>query len=88
MEYLLPDGQKVEMSRIKEITQIRDLGLDPGSIDRSVLSFSIRLRGGTTIQVKEYYHFSDWSEAKKKLKKVHASLVEHWHQSDPSHKKD
>jgi hypothetical protein len=88
MEYLLPDGQKVELSRIKEITQIRDLGLDPGSIDRSVLSFSIRLRGGKTIQIKEYYHFSDWSEAKKSLKKIHASLMEQWQQSSPSQKTD
>ncbi len=86
MEHILPDGQKVDLTRVKEITAIRDLGLDPESIDRSVLSFSIRMKNGETKQVKEYYHFSDWAVASKRLKDIRNSLVSQWHQSS-DHKK-
>lgn len=84
MDIILPDGQVIDPTRIREITPIRDLGLDSGSIDRSVLAFTIRMRGGQSIQVKEYYHFSDWADASKRLKVLRATIEARWQNSGAS----
>lgn len=75
MEYVLPDGQKVDLGKVKEISAIRDMDVDITTIDKSLLAFSIRMKGGQNIQVKEYYHFSDWADASKKLKSIRTDLV-------------
>lgn len=67
MKFTLPDGQNIETDLIKEITTVRDHGVDPKSIDRSILSFTIHLKGAPSVKVSEYYHFADWAEAKMRL---------------------
>lgn len=74
MMFTLPDGRNIDTEMIKEITSVRDHGLDPKSIDRSVLSFTIHLKGTTSVKVTEYYHFADWAEAKLRLNNLRNQL--------------
>lgn len=74
MKFTLPDGQNIETGLIKEITTVRDHGADPKSIDRSILSFTIHLKGAPSVKVSEYYHFADWAEAKLRLNNLRTQL--------------
>ncbi len=76
MMYTLPDGRVLDTELITQVSSIRDLGQDERSIDRSILSFSVYLRKGETVQVVEYYHYTDWAEAKKRLTEVRKSLCD------------
>ncbi len=78
MKYKLSDGIEIDLQRVRDISPIRDLGIDPDSIDKSILAFTIRLRSGDPLQIKEYYHYSDWAVAHRKLKSIRTELVTRW----------
>ena len=74
MIFTLPDGRNIDTGLIKEISLVRDHGEDPKSIDRSILSFTIHLKGANSVKVTEYYHFADWAEAKLRLNNLRNQL--------------
>ncbi len=78
MNYTLPDGRAVQLEKIARISQVRDLGDDSSTIGSSKLAFYIHISGQTTLEVSEYYHFSDWVGAKFKLRRLREDLFTRW----------
>jgi len=75
MLYKLPDGREIDLTRVKSVSSIRDSGLEVNSIEKSAMTFSIRLAGSETIEVKELYHYADWAEATLKIKRMRQDLL-------------
>ncbi|HPI26455.1 MAG TPA: hypothetical protein PLO57_08340 [Candidatus Cloacimonadota bacterium] len=67
MLYTLNDGREVDLSRVVDVSAIRDEGLDPSSISNSRIAFHIRVKSGSSILVEKKYHFADWAAKKKEL---------------------
>ncbi len=67
MLYKLNDGREVDLSRVVDVSAIRDEGLDPSSISNSRIAFHIRVKSGSSIVVEKKYHFADWAAKKKEL---------------------
>ncbi len=67
MLYTLNDGREVDLSRVMDVSAIRDEGLDPSSISNSRIAFHIRVKSGSSILVEKKYHFADWAAKKKEL---------------------
>lgn len=80
MSYKLPNGQLVDLKRVRSISTVRDLGADPKSIDLSRLGFTLHLANREIIEITECYHFSDWGDVKKKLQKLRQELVDKWNE--------
>jgi UDP-N-acetylmuramate-alanine ligase len=78
MVYTLPNGQVIELSTISSVSSIRDYGHDPKSIDKHMIGFTIRLKGREIVEVTENYHFSDWSEVKKRVKQLREDIIALW----------
>lgn len=67
MLYHLKDGREIDLTKVLELSVIRDEGVDKQSISLSKIAFSIRFKNGQSIKVEHTYHFSDWAKAKKEL---------------------
>jgi hypothetical protein len=80
MLYSLPNGQKVDLTKVSSISKIRDYGRDSKTIDVHLVGFAIHLQKREIVEVTESYYFSDWAVAKKKLKALHADIIEKWEQ--------
>ena len=78
MYYILKDGRKVDLSRVVEVSEIRDEGLDTDTISESALSFSIRIKGSSSMKVPRNYHFADWGNEKLDLRKERSRLISAW----------
>ncbi len=78
MLYNLPNGKSIELDMVNRISRIRDQGEDAGSIGYRKMIFTIHLSNRDTVEVSEQYHFSDWSDKKRKLNNVRADLVAKW----------
>jgi len=76
MKYTLSDGRELDLSRVVEVSSIRDEGIDPNSISMSRIAFQIQLKRHETISVHRSYHFSDWAEVKIELEKERKRLLE------------
>lgn len=75
------DGTLIDLSDIYEISEIRDYGEDDNTIDESTLSFTIRLKNGKSIHISKNYHYNDWFEMYKELKKIRQDISNKWNQS-------
>lgn len=84
MNYSLPDGITIDLSKVFEISEIRDYGYDESTVDLSILRFSIRLKSGATIPITKYYHYEDWNIRIKELRKIRADLVAQWEECKAS----
>jgi hypothetical protein len=78
MNYSLPDGITVDLSKVFEVSEIRDYGYDVSTVDLSILRFSIRLKSGASIPVTKYYHYEDWNIRIIELRKIRADFVAQW----------
>jgi hypothetical protein len=81
MEYKLPDGTKIDFSNVSEISEIKDYGNDENKIAESTLSFTIRMIKGHSVRVTKNYHFNDWFDIFKELRKIRADVIKHWEKS-------
>ncbi len=80
MLYMLPNGQTIDLAKVSGISKIRDYGRDNKTIDEHLIGFAIHLQKREIVEVTESYYFSDWAEAKKKLRDLRADLIEKWEQ--------
>jgi hypothetical protein len=78
MIYELPNSVTVDLSKVYEVSEIRDYGYDDTTVELSLVQFTIRLKNGTSIPVKKHYHYSDWSIIIKELRKIRQDLITHW----------
>jgi len=81
MNYTLPDGTKIDLTNIYEISEIKDYGFDEKTIDESTLTFAIRLKTGKSKKVSINYHYNDWFAIFKELKLVRDDLIQNWEKS-------
>lgn len=84
MVYKLPNGQLVDLSRISSISNVRDFGRDPRSIDQHLIGFTIRLKDREIVEVTDNYHFSDWAEVKSRLKQLREDIAQKWAEENVS----
>jgi hypothetical protein len=82
MLYTLPDGRVIDLTCVSNILPIRDYGLDPKSIDKSLIGFSIYLNKREVMDVVDYYHYNDWAEVKNGLKKLREEIINKWQQAN------
>ncbi|MBP7309812.1 MAG: hypothetical protein KA984_00815 [Candidatus Cloacimonetes bacterium] len=80
MTYKLPNGQLVDLKKIRSVSTVRDLGTDPKTIDLNRLGFTIHLLNREILEVTEIYHYSDWGDVKRNLQKLRQELVDKWHE--------
>lgn len=80
MQYQLPNGTVVELSKIRSISRLRDLGECDQSIATCWMGFSILLSGREVIEVKDTYHYSDWAEVKLRLNGIRKEIMQRWQQ--------
>ncbi|HOV15930.1 MAG TPA: hypothetical protein PLF50_00260 [Candidatus Cloacimonadota bacterium] len=85
MDYKLPDGTIINLADIYEISEIKDLGSDSHTIDESTLSFTVRFKSHRSMQVTKNYHFNEWFEVFKELRKVHDDLMLQWEKYKQEH---
>ncbi len=76
--YTLPDGKKIDLTRVESISKIREYGQAGRIIEKQLIGFAIHLKNNETIEVKEEYHFSDWAEVKIRLSKLRDDIIAHW----------
>lgn len=76
MKYILKDGREIDLTKVYELSVVRDEGMDKQSINLSKIAFSIRLKNGQSIRVERSYHFSDWAQVKKELDQERASILQ------------
>lgn len=75
MNYILPDGSSVDLSKVAEITEIRDYGYDDSTVEKSLVQFTIRMKNGISVPIKKHYHYSDWSIVIKELRKLRQEVI-------------
>ncbi|PKN78826.1 MAG: hypothetical protein CVU48_07230 [Candidatus Cloacimonetes bacterium HGW-Cloacimonetes-1] len=75
MKITLPDSTVVDTADILRVSSIRDDAQDEYSIENSTLLFNIKLRGGETIPVPVYYHYSDWAQKKMEITKLRNHIM-------------
>ncbi|MDD2228108.1 MAG: hypothetical protein PHY48_01705 [Candidatus Cloacimonetes bacterium] len=80
MLYTLPDGRIIDLTCVSVVTPVKDFGLDPKTIVKSRIGFSIILKKREVLDVVDYYHYSDWATAKNKLNKLREEIVSRWSQ--------
>jgi hypothetical protein len=78
MTYTLANGTSVDLSKISEISEIRDIGYDETTIEKSLIKFTIRFHNGSQIPVMMHYHFNDWHLVIKELRKIRSDLFSAW----------
>jgi hypothetical protein len=76
MMFTLSDGREVDLSRVVDVSSLRDEGIDPQSISLSILAFHVRLKSRGTITVERKYHYADWAKVKKELEQERNALME------------
>ena len=75
--YILPDGKEIDISKIKNIGDL----ISVKSRDFSSLGywyFTIFFKDETSINIREYYSYSDWIEVKNELKKIRDEIIQHF----------
>jgi len=80
MLYTLPNSHTVDLSKVSGISKIRDYGRDSKTIDLHLVGFAIHLQKREIVEVTESYSFSDWADAKIKLKALREDIIEKWEQ--------
>jgi hypothetical protein len=78
MKHSLSDGTIVDLSKIASVSVVRDMGADRGSIVLSKMSFNIRLKDRSNLEITRNYHYADWATAKKALDKERQELLTKW----------
>ncbi len=78
MIYTLPDGRQVDLSKVESISKIRDYGQVDNIVQKYLIGFSIRLTNKEIIEVKDIYHYSDWSEVKLRMNKLREDIINQW----------
>ncbi len=82
MLYTLPDGRIVDLSCVSNVTTVRDLGVDPNTIFRSRIGFSIFLKKREILDVVGYYHYNDWATVRNGLNKIREEILCKLEQAD------
>ena len=78
MLYTLPDGRKIDLARVESISKIREYGQAGQIIEEQFIGFAIHLKNNETIEIKDKYHYSDWSEVKIRLSKLRDDIIAKW----------
>lgn len=78
MKYTLADGTIIDLSKVTEVSEIKDYGEDEHTIDESTLCFSVRMKNGKSIKVSLNYHYNDWFSIYKKLKDIRNDIITQW----------
>lgn len=78
MNYTLSDGREVDLSRVLNVSSLKDEGVNSQSISISKLAFHIRMKSQSSIVVERNYHFSDWAVAKIELERERNQLIQSW----------
>lgn len=78
MKYTMADGTSFDIEKIEDVSEIKDAGYDSKTITESILSFTVRLKGGKNIRVSHNYHFNDWFDVFKDLKKIRNDIIKKW----------
>lgn len=79
MLYALPNGQEIDLTKVKGISKVRDYGRDSNSIDLHLIGFSIQMQK-EVVDITDSYHFCDWAEVTKKLKLIREEILSKWEQ--------
>ncbi len=72
--YILPDGKEIDISKIKNIGDLESVK----SRDFTSLGywyFTIYFKDGTSMNIREYYFYSDWVEVKNNLQKIRDEIL-------------
>jgi len=75
MIFTLSDGRSFDTKDVRDISAIKDYGQEKSSIELSRLAFSVYFKTGKSIQISDYYHFSDWAAAKKRLSQIREQII-------------
>jgi hypothetical protein len=75
MIFTLSDGRSFDTKDVREVSTIRDYGQEKSTIELSKLAFTVYFKTGKSIQIADFYHYSDWSAAKKRLSEVREQIV-------------
>ncbi len=76
MYYNLPDNRTIDLNCVTDVSPIQEYGRDPMSIDKYRIGFSLLINDKQIVEVTELYHFCDWAQAKKKIQRIRADLIE------------
>ncbi|MBC8526409.1 MAG: hypothetical protein ISS28_07015 [Candidatus Cloacimonetes bacterium] len=73
--YILENGEVILFSEIYKIGKMEDIG-QRKLIEPPYWRFTITLKNGEEKHITEYYHFSDWGQARIKLEKIRNELIQ------------
>lgn len=78
MVYTLADGTSIDLSKVSEVSDIKDYGEDEHTIDESTLCFTVRMVNGKSVKVSLNYHYNDWFSIYKELKEIRKDIITQW----------
>ena len=76
--YILPDGRQIDLSKVESISKIREYGQVEHIVEKHLIGFTIHLKNKEIIEVKDLYHYSDWSEVKRRMNKLREDIIDNW----------
>ncbi len=76
MQYVLPNGETVDLTQVDKVTEIKDYGRDKKKFNQRKLAFLLILRDGRTIQVEKYFHYTDWLRIIKDLRIIREEIMQ------------
>ena len=74
--YTLPNKEKIRVSEIYKIGEMKDRGEYSHNIYSNRWSFQIIFNNGEIIDVEEHYYYADWGDARTKLEKIRNDLIQ------------
>ena len=74
--YTLPNKEKIRLSEIYKIDNMKDRGKHSHNIYSNKWSFQIIFKNGEIIDVEEPYYYADWGDARTKLEKIRNDLMQ------------
>ena len=83
MLYMLPNGKEIDITKVRSISQIRDIDSSSDIITDSKIGFTISCKGRELIEVSEPYHYADWGPVKMRMKQLRDDLINKIREFDP-----
>ncbi|NLK49996.1 MAG: hypothetical protein GX294_05045 [Candidatus Cloacimonetes bacterium] len=83
MKYTLDDGSTIDLNRVKFVSKIWDSSGENMMLNPYKVGFTLRVKGKDDVEIAVPYQFSEWGQAKIKIKQKRAELVDKIRQCNP-----